>query len=332
MERKRKKINLKFIVLILSLIVFLGMSVFTFAWFTDTKSYTGTLNFGELKLKVSGGVSGDGVTSASSKIDFDVTRSSGPSYTLTKKVMPGDTININLTIDLEAGSDPAYYVVQITDEKNIFENNLYFSDDGTNVYVYNGTYTYKQGDTTKTMVEDKYCGTITAGSAQNLKISAKVSEDYTTQKETTQVVCNVFAIQRANLEPQKAINLMPTGFVIIDWELGSLSSGGGYSTVNDARFRTTTHLTIDDFEKICVSSNYRVSAYCWDSSYNYLGTTFFQAAGQNILKSTILSKFSTTKYIRFAAFQASEATISLPEDLIASNIKIYGNCELVTIN
>ncbi len=204
MERKRKKINVKFIVLILSLIVFLGMSVFTFAWFTDTKSYTGTLNFGELKLKVSGGVSGDGVTSATSKIDFDVTRSSGPSYTLTKKVMPGDTININLTIDLETGSEPAYYIVKIYDSKNIFENNTYFSEDGTIVYVYDGVNTYNQNDSTKTSVSDKYCGKITAGSAQNLKISAKVSEDYTTQKETTQVECKVLAIQRANLEPKIA--------------------------------------------------------------------------------------------------------------------------------
>ena len=94
-------------------------------------NYTGTLNFGELKLKVSGRVSGDGVTSATSKIDFDVTRSSGPAYTLTKKIMPGDTININLTIDLETGSEPAYYVVKIYDSKNIFENITYFSDDGT---------------------------------------------------------------------------------------------------------------------------------------------------------------------------------------------------------
>ena len=326
MERKRKKINVKFIVLILSLIVFLSMSVFTFAWFTDSKSYTGTLNFGELKLKVSGGVSGDGVTSATSKIDFDVTRTSGPAYTLTKKVMPGDTININLTIDLEAGSEPAYYVVQITDEKNIFENDLYFSDDGTNVYVYNGTYTYKQGDTTKTMVEDKYCGMITAGSAQNLKISAKVSEDYTTQKETTQVVCNVFAIQRANLEPQKAINLMPTGLVNVVYKNWAIAYSTGNVYEHTKYLATSSYISVDGFEKLYTDTTlgYNPALYCYDNQFKYLGPVYID---NSITKDKILETYSNASY--FGIDMPRSETKTLEECLKDCKIKIYGTCEVI---
>ena len=204
MEKKRKKINVKFIVLILSLIIFLSMSVFTFAWFTDSKSFTGNLTFGSLELDVSGGVSGDGVDSATSKLVFDVTRTSGPAYSTTKKVMPGDTININLTLGLKTGSEPAYYLISITDDNGVFDDAYYFSEDGTNIYVFDGEKTYLQSDPNKVNVASKYCGKITTSAKQTIKIGAKVSESYTEQNSVCNVTCKVFAIQQANLEVTNA--------------------------------------------------------------------------------------------------------------------------------
>ena len=201
MERKRKKINIKFIVLILSLIVFLCISVLTYAWFTDSKSYTGTLNFGELKLKVSG----DSVTDNSKTLSFDTARKLNNDSTWTGKFMPGDTINIKLKVGLEDGSEPAYYIVHITDDKNVFENAFYYSQDGTNVYVNDGKKIYKQGTTTS--VSSPIIGKISAGdsNAHSLTISAKISEDFTQQGVKSNVVCNIFAIQRANLEEKTAL-------------------------------------------------------------------------------------------------------------------------------
>ena len=202
MEKKRKKINIKFIVLIISLVVFLSMSIFTFAYFTDNKNYTGTLNFGELKLKVSG----DSVTENSQALSFDTARKLNNDSTWTGKFMPGDTINIKLKVGLEDGSEPAYYLVQISDNKNVFENAYYYSQDGTNIYVNNGQKIYKQGTTTA--VTTPIIGKIlSAGdsNAHNLTISAKISENFEEQGVKTTVYCNIFAIQIANLEERVAL-------------------------------------------------------------------------------------------------------------------------------
>ncbi len=205
MEKKKKKFDIKTMILFLSLIVFLSASVFTFAFFTDSKSYSGDLTFGSLELDVSGGVSGDGVDSATSKLVFDVTRTSGPAYSTTKKVMPGDTININLTIGLKDGSEPAYYMVSITDDNNVFEDATYFSENGK-VYVFDARKTYLQTDSTKTAVTDKFCGKLTAGTSgrQSLKIPAVVSQNFEEQNAKANIKCTVSAIQQANLAPSDA--------------------------------------------------------------------------------------------------------------------------------
>ncbi len=201
MEKKRKKINVKFIVLILSLIVFLSMSIFTFAYFTDNKNYTGTLNFGELKLKVSG----DSVIENSKTLSFDTARKLNNDSTWTGKYMPGDTINIKLKVGLEDGSEPAYYIVQISDDKNVFENAFYYSQNGNDVYVNNGQKIVKQNTTTEET--DKKVGMLTAGdsNAHSLTISAKISEDFESQGVVTTVYCNIYAVQRANLEETGAL-------------------------------------------------------------------------------------------------------------------------------
>ncbi len=208
MEKKRKKINVKFIVLIISLVVFLSVSVLTFAFFTDSKSYNGNLTFGELKLKVSG----DSVTQNSQTLLFDTARKFYNDSTWTGKYMPGDTINIKLKVGLEDGSEPAYYLVQISDNKNVFENAFYYSQDGTNIYVNNGQKIYKQGTTTA--VTTPIIGKIlSAGdsNAHSLTISAKISEDFESQGVVTTVYCNIYAVQRANLEEKSALSELLIG-------------------------------------------------------------------------------------------------------------------------
>ena len=208
MERKRKKINIKFIVLILSLIIFLSMSIFTFAWFTDSKSFTGNLTFGSLELDVSGGVSGDGIDSATSKLVFDVARQKAGDSTWTGKIMPGDMVNINLAVGLKDGSEPAYYMVFISDKKGYFENAAYYgikdSSNNLSVYKSNGQKVVLQSTgETKTGI---YTGKILAGTANahNLTISAKIKEEMTEQKATTEIECRVCAIQQANLTEENA--------------------------------------------------------------------------------------------------------------------------------
>ena len=333
MKTKRLSKNVKTIILALILLVVISSFVLTLAYFQDKKEYSGTLDFGNIKLKVSGGVEGDGVTTSTSKLIFDTARKKNADSTWTGKYMPGDTVEINLTVDLEVGSEPAYYVVQISDEKNIFENNIYFSEDGQNVYVYNGTYTYKQGDSTKTMVEDKYCGKITAGNAQNLTISAKINEDYETQNEQTTIYCKIFAIQQANLEPLKAANLMPTGYVNVPYKnnLGVSSGGGGIMSVYTDYFAPSAYISVDGFEKFSANTTlgYNCAFYCYDSQFEYLGAGPY---GGYITKNKVLDAYSNAAYFSIDIGKGNVSgyeTKTLEECLKESGIKIYGNCEVV---
>ena len=321
MKTKRLSKSVKTIILALILLVVISSFVLTLAYFQDKKEYSGTLDFGNIKLKVSGGVEGDGVTTSTSKLVFSTARKKNNDSTWTGKYMPGDLVEINLTVDLEVGSEPAYYVVQISDEKNIFENNIYFSEDGQNVYVYNGTYTYKQDDSTKTMVEDKYCGKITAGNAQNLTISAKISEDYETQNEQTTVYCKIFAIQQANLEPLKAINLKPTGYVNVPYKNWAIAISTGKVYEETRYFATSAYISVDGFEKISLDTNYKHTFYCYDSQFKYLGS------GSGTTKNNILEFCPNAKY--FGVEIPRSETKTLEECLKESGIKLYGNCEVV---
>ncbi len=332
MKTKRLSKSVKTIILALILLVVISSFVLTLAYFQDKKEYSGTLDFGSIKLKVSGGVEGDGVTTSTSKLIFDTARKKNNDPTWTGKYMPGDLVEINLIVDLEVGSEPAYYVVQISDEKNIFENNIYFSEDGQNVYVYNGTYTYKQDDSTKTMVEDKYCGKITAGNAQNLTISAKISEDYETQNEQTTVYCKIFAIQQANLEPQKAVNLMPTGYVNVPYK-NNLGVGYADGIIREysGYFVSSTYISVDGFEKFLANTTlgYDYTFYCYDSQFEYLGTGL---SGGYITKDKVLDAYSNAAYFSIEINKSSVSgyeTKTLEDCLRDCGIKIYGNCEVI---
>ena len=332
MKTKRLKGNiLNKILITLILLVLVSTLILTLAYFQDKKEYSGTLDFGNIKLKVSGGVEGDGVTTSTSKLIFDTARKKNNDPTWTGKYMPGDLVEINLIVDLEVGSEPAYYVVQISDEKNIFENNIYFSEDGQNVYVYNGTYTYKQDDSTKTMVEDKYCGKITAGNAQNLTISAKISEDYETQNEQTTVYCKIFAIQQANLEPQKAVNLMPTGYVNVPYKNWAIAYSTGNVYDETRYFATSAYISVDGFEKFLANTTlgYDYTFYCYDSQFEYLGTGL---SGGYITKDKVLDAYSNAAYFSIEINKSSVSgyeTKTLEDCLRDCGIKIYGNCEVI---
>ena len=208
MKTKRLKGNiLNKILITLILLVLVSTLILTLAYFQDKKEYSGTLNFGEIKLKVSG----DSIETGSSNLKFSVDRT-GVSYQTGGKIMPGDTVNIKLKVGLEDGSEPAYYVVNISDEKNVFENAFYFSD-GTDVYVNDGTKTYKQGDSSKTPVSDKYVGLLEKNtSGHDITISTVVATSVTEQGITTTIKCDVYAIQQANLDVSLAKYMLSLNF------------------------------------------------------------------------------------------------------------------------
>lgn len=198
MEKKKIFSKFEYVILILSLIIFASISTITFAWFKDKKEYSSNLSFGTIELDVSG----KGVDNANKSLQFDVTRANG-TYTQGGKIMPGDIVNIPLTISLTSQSEDAYYLIKITDDKNIFENAYYFSDDGTNVYVDNGTNVYNQS--TKEDVANKIVGKLPKGtSGHNITIGATIASSVTQQGISTTIFCNIYAIQQANLDDNEA--------------------------------------------------------------------------------------------------------------------------------
>lgn len=196
--KKVKKTNKTMSVLIIAFsLILISLIGLTVAYFTDSKSYTGTLEFGNIELDITGGV--DETTKV---INFDIDRKTNNDPTWTGKIMPGDTIKMQVNIGLKSTSEPAYYVAVITDTKGAFENGIYFSD-GTNVYVNDGTKTYLQSDSTKTALTGsnlKYVGALTKADTHNLTLNAVVSADYEIQGGKTEVELHIYAIQQANMD------------------------------------------------------------------------------------------------------------------------------------
>ncbi len=196
--KKVKKTNKTMSVLIIAFsLILISLIGLTVAYFTDSKSYTGTLQFGNIELDITGGV--DETTKV---INFDIDRKTNNDPTWTGKIMPGDTIKMQVNIGLKSTSEPAYYVAVITDTKGAFENGIYFSD-GTNVYVNDGTKTYLQSDSTKTALTGsnlKYVGALTKADKHNLTLNAVVSADYEIQGGKTEVELHIYAIQQANMD------------------------------------------------------------------------------------------------------------------------------------
>ena len=193
MEKSKTKKIILSLVAVFALIICACASVITYAWFTDKESYTGTLQFGTIDLSVTGGVTGE-------SISFTYSRTGAT------KAMPGDTIKIPLKFTLKAGSEPAYYLVYITDAKNVFESASYYKD-GATTYYHKGSSIYNQS--TKAVaspVPTNVVGTVTAGTEVELTIEAKIAEstDNNQQGQNTTITCKVVAIQQANLTQANA--------------------------------------------------------------------------------------------------------------------------------
>ncbi len=206
MKTKRLSKSVKTMILALILLVVISSFVLTLAYFQDKKEYSGTLDFGNIKLKVSGGVEGDGVTTSTSKLIFDTARKKNNDSTWTGKYMPGDIVDLNLTVGLENNSEPAYYLIWLYDSKGVFEDAFYYSQNGTDIYVNNET-TIKNLKTSETGTIK--VGKLSAGdaNAHSLTISAKIDENFSGQGSTT-VSCKIFAIQQANLSEEDAYSAL----------------------------------------------------------------------------------------------------------------------------
>jgi flagellar basal body-associated protein FliL len=105
-SKKMSKSSIAVIVLaiLLALSMVLGL---TGAWFTDKEdtSEAGTITFGKVEMKVAASEDNDMISTART--------SESDTY---KKVMPGDTITLDLTVARAEDSDDFYYSVIITIE------------------------------------------------------------------------------------------------------------------------------------------------------------------------------------------------------------------------
>ena len=215
----KRKLNSKTkyvsLILVFALVAISCLSWITYAWFTSRKDFSGNLTFGTVELDVSG----TGVDNTKKELKFSTARNDS---TWTGNIMPGDTINIPLTISLTSTSEDAYYIVQITDDKNIFENAYYYSQNGTDVYVNNGSTITKQGTTT--VVTSPVVGKLLKGtSGHNITIGAKISEDFEQKGISTTIECNIYAIQVANLSEADAYTLLNKQATTV----ATLASGAG---------------------------------------------------------------------------------------------------------
>lgn len=191
MEKSKKSKILFGMLIAFAFILVSCLSVVTYAWFTDSKTYTGTLNFGEIQLLVKDSSSAE--MSDGATLPFTLSRSGA------SKAMPGDTITINLNVGLKTGSDDSYYFVVISDTKNVFKKGAYFLNDAGEVCYYDATAqkAYKQGTTTE--VSQKI-GKVTVSSPDTLAIQAQILSTVTDQSiKSTAVTCKVVAIQQANV-------------------------------------------------------------------------------------------------------------------------------------
>ena len=237
-KKKENKKTKVFITLLL--VLFLAFSIsFSFAWFTskDESSTSEVVKFGSVALDVKGS-SIDG-----KNLQVNVSRKQ-VEYQKGGKIMPGDTLSIDLDVALKTTSQPAYYVVKISDTKGLFEQSTYFADGTTDssgkliVYQTDGINTWVMGDKTQTPVV-KYVGKLSNTDTHSMKIEAVVDEETgnNAQKTTTTVNCEILAIQQAHLSEQQArpmlIDFMETGYSQVEYikvDNGGSSNSNGINT------------------------------------------------------------------------------------------------------
>ncbi|MGN1208256.1 MAG: hypothetical protein ACI4TI_02185, partial [Christensenellales bacterium] len=230
-KTKKRSQRKKFIIILVFMLVFVIGIGFTFAWFTSQKTMEEQLRFGRIALDVTGS------SIQEKNLVFNVDRKY-ITYQTGGKIMPGDTVSIDINVGLQQTSQDAYYVVKLTDDLNIFENAIYFADgtkdSGGNIVVYqtNGINTWVQGDATKTPVS-KLVGKITKTERHPMSLKAKVSEEWTEHNATTIVKCDVLAIQQENLSEAQAqaklIEYLPSGYMKVEKIVATNSASNGYN-------------------------------------------------------------------------------------------------------
>lgn len=196
MDKKIKKgVNIKAnILLVVAIVLFVATLIrISFALYSDKKSFVGNLTFGNVELNVTGGV-----VEESKILNFSIIRNG---ETLTSgKVYPGDKVRVSVNISIAERTDPVYYLMTLTDTKNIFENACYFKD-GDDVYVINDSGTFKNDDRT-TQISNKYVGKINSSDESHEIIidNEIINPDLLNEENNkTTLNCNIYAIQQANL-------------------------------------------------------------------------------------------------------------------------------------
>lgn len=226
---KRKKLLIS---LMIAFVVLISVS-FTFAWFTDRKQLESSLRFGKIALDVTGS------SIQEENLVFNVDRKV-IAYQTGGKIMPGDTISIDMNVGLKETSQDAYYIIKLTDELGIFQNSMYFADgtkdSGGNIIVYqtNGTKSWVQGDTSN--IVSKKVGKISNSERHPISLKAVISGKDTgndMKNAETKIKCDVYAIQQKNLtEAQAAIELLqhlPTGYMKVETISAKNDSTSGFN-------------------------------------------------------------------------------------------------------
>ena len=212
--RQVSKVTISLVIVFsLLLVTLIGL---TMAYFTDSKSYTGTLSFGDIKLKVTDN-SGDTMEDGANVV-FDITRTG----TVTTKLMPGDTVSINFNVGLDTGSQPAYYLVSVSDSEGILDNATYY---------HNGTTVVTNTETEKSvgLISEKNAdGTYVA---HKFSISTPIPADTDASKKgtSTEVTVKVYAVQKANLTTYDATNTDKSAYHILNGKMTVPTDGVNWS-------------------------------------------------------------------------------------------------------
>lgn len=179
--RKISKIN-AILIIAISLLVISIFSI-TLAYFTDSRNFTGELTFGDIQLYVTNSSNAEMVNGGT--IPF--------TYSGSEKLMPGDTVTIKFNVSLKSkdstseASEPAYYLVKLTDTKNVFGGDAYYYYNGTSVVKSNST-NHGVGELADTTAKHTF------------ELKAEIATDFSEASATTNVTLQIFAVQQANLE------------------------------------------------------------------------------------------------------------------------------------
>ena len=260
-QRSSKKSKVWILILTFVIIAQIVLTGVTMAWFTDKfKSETITLNFGKIEL--------DRGTSTTTATGFKVSKGTAE-ITTSETLMPGDTINITITVQLTETSQDAYYLAYL-DHDGLFscDKSLFFKS-GSGVYATDGTTTNLVGangtlDTSATI--SNIVGSISAGSANKHELSFALTIDlYATDLSGEySLSCEIYAIQKANITEAQAFEELcknlPQPSVTLLREVinyNDYGEGDGYSKIGF--YRSTVPATVSYNETLTTAYDAKVT-------------------------------------------------------------------------